>query len=83
MVVSTEAEAALETARNARPVAVAVDLDLPDMGGWVVLDRLKHDAATRALPVYTLSREDHRERSLTLGALGHLKAAAGAAAMAS
>ncbi|MFL5345250.1 MAG: response regulator, partial [Hyalangium sp.] len=76
MVVSTEAEAALETARNARPVAVAVDLDLPDMAGWVVLDRLKHDAATRALPVYTLSEGDFRERSLNLGALGHLRAAA-------
>ncbi|MDY7225860.1 HAMP domain-containing protein [Hyalangium rubrum] len=76
MIVSTEAEAALEAARNARPVAVAVDLDLPDMAGWVVLDRLKHDAATRALPVYTLSEGDYRERSLTLGALGHLMAAA-------
>jgi CheY-like chemotaxis protein len=76
MLVSTEAEAALEAARNTRPVAVAVDLDLPDMGGWVVLDRLKHDAATRALPVYTVSGSDHRERSLTLGALGHLVAAA-------
>nr|WP_224363697.1 HAMP domain-containing protein [Hyalangium versicolor] len=76
MLVSTEAEAALEAARNTRPVAVAVDLDLPDMAGWVVLDRLKHDAATRALPVYTLSESDHRERSLTLGALGHLRAAA-------
>ncbi|HEX8703844.1 MAG TPA: response regulator, partial [Myxococcaceae bacterium] len=76
VLVSTEVEEALETARNARPVAVAVDLDLPDMAGWVALDRLKHDASTRALPVYTLSESDHRERSLTLGALGHLVAAA-------
>jgi len=76
MLVSTEAEEALEMARSSRPVAVAVDLDLPDMAGWVVLDRLKHDAATRALPVYTVSESDHRERSLNLGALGHLRAAA-------
>ncbi|MDC0710934.1 HAMP domain-containing protein [Stigmatella sp. ncwal1] len=80
MLVSTEAESALEMARNARPVAVAVDLDLPDMAGWVVLDRLKHDAATRALPVYTVSGEDYRDRSLTLGALGHLRASADPAA---
>jgi HAMP domain-containing protein/signal transduction histidine kinase/CheY-like chemotaxis protein len=76
LLVSTDVEEALETARNSRPVAVAVDLDLPDMAGWVALDRLKHDASTRALPVYTLSESDHRERSLTLGALGHLVAAA-------
>ncbi|MBN1203751.1 MAG: response regulator [Myxococcaceae bacterium] len=76
VLVSTEVESALETARDARPAAVAVDLDLPDMAGWVMLDRLKHDAATSALPVYTVSERDHRERSLTLGALGHLQAAA-------
>jgi signal transduction histidine kinase/CheY-like chemotaxis protein/HAMP domain-containing protein len=76
VLVSTDVEEALETARNARPVAVAVDLDLPDMAGWVVLDRLKHDASTRALPVYTLSQSDHRERALNQGALGHLIAAA-------
>ncbi|SEM48148.1 GAF sensor hybrid histidine kinase [Stigmatella aurantiaca] len=76
LLVSSESESALEMARNARPVAIAVDLDLPDMAGWVVLDRLKHDASTRALPVYTVSGTDHRERSLNLGALGHLLASA-------
>jgi HAMP domain-containing protein/signal transduction histidine kinase/DNA-binding response OmpR family regulator len=76
LLVSTEVEGALDAVRNARPVAVAVDLDLPEMAGWVVLDRLKHDAATRALPVYTVSEADHRERSLNLGAIGHLQAAA-------
>ncbi|WP_240360025.1 HAMP domain-containing protein [Pyxidicoccus caerfyrddinensis] len=76
VLVSTEVEGALDAVRNARPVAVAVDLDLPEMAGWVVLDRLKHDAATRALPVYTVSDDDHRERALNLGAIGHLQAAA-------
>ncbi|MFP2932831.1 response regulator, partial [Pyxidicoccus sp. 3LG] len=76
LLVSTEVEGALDAVRNARPAAVAVDLDLPEMAGWVVLDRLKHDASTRALPVYTVSVEDHRERSLNLGAIGHLQAAA-------
>jgi CheY-like chemotaxis protein len=76
VLVSTEVEGALDAVRNARPVAVAVDLDLPEMAGWVVLDRLKHDAATRALPVYTVSDQDHRERALNLGAIGHLQAAA-------
>ena len=80
VLVSTEVEGALEAIRDTRPAAVAVDLDLPEMAGWVVLDRLKHDAATRALPVYTVSVEDHRERSLNLGALGHLRAAADPAA---
>ncbi|NVJ20944.1 HAMP domain-containing protein [Myxococcus sp. AM011] len=83
VIVSTEVEGALDAVRNARPVAVAVDLDLPEMAGWVVLDRLKHDAGTRALPVYTVSDADHRERSLNLGAIGHLRAAADPEAAAS
>ncbi|WP_426733593.1 HAMP domain-containing protein [Myxococcus faecalis] len=80
VLVSTEVEGALDVVRDSRPVAVAVDLDLPEMAGWVVLDRLKHDASTRALPVYTVSDDDHRERSLNLGAIGHLRAAADPAA---
>jgi CheY-like chemotaxis protein/two-component sensor histidine kinase len=76
VLVESEADAALDAVANARPTAVAVDLDLPEMAGWLVLDRLKHDPFTRALPVYTVSEGDHRERSLTLGALGHLLAAA-------
>ena len=42
--------------------------------GWTVLDRLKHDPATRHMPVHIVSENDHRERALKLGALAHLVA---------
>ena len=38
--------------------------------GWRVLERLKNDLYTRHIPIYIVSTEEARERSLDLGALG-------------
>ncbi len=42
---------AINMAREFRPAAVSLDVRLPDMSGWTVLDYLKHDPATRHIPV--------------------------------
>ncbi len=52
---------------------VLLDLRLPDMDGWVVLDRLKHDPATRHIPVHIISGEEQRQRALNFGAVTHLQ----------
>lgn len=46
---------ALQLARGERPDAVTLDLALPDSDGRDLLRRLKHDAATNAIPVIILS----------------------------
>src|SRR5688500_9334186 len=46
---------ALALARQRRPDAVTLDLALTDSDGREILRRLKHDAATQAIPVIILS----------------------------
>ena len=69
-VVATSGQQALELARTLKPDAITLDLRLPDLDGWVLLDRLKHDAATRHIPVHVVSGLDVERRSLQSGALG-------------
>ncbi|MBU6373330.1 MAG: response regulator [Alphaproteobacteria bacterium] len=52
--------------------AVVLDINLPDMSGWVLLELLKADPATREAPVIVMSVDDDRARSLGLGALAHV-----------
>jgi len=72
-VVTSYGEMALELAHELRPAAVTLDLLLPDMDGWVVLDRLKHDPGTRHIPVHVISVDDSWQRGMKLGAFAFLK----------
>jgi CheY-like chemotaxis protein len=63
---------ALSLARQYRPTAVTLDIFLPDMLGWTVLSHLKHDPATRHIPVQILSVEEERQHGLSWGAFSYL-----------
>jgi CheY-like chemotaxis protein/HAMP domain-containing protein len=63
----------LELARTVKPDAITLDLRLPDMDGWVVLDRLKHDVSTRHIPVHLISAMDESHRGLDCGAIAYLQ----------
>jgi HAMP domain-containing protein/signal transduction histidine kinase/DNA-binding response OmpR family regulator len=67
-VVATRGETGLQLARRFRPDAITLDIALPDMEGWTVLDRLKHDRTTRHIPVHIISADDESSRGLRLGA---------------
>jgi CheY-like chemotaxis protein len=60
---------AINMAREFRPAAVSLDVRLPDMSGWTVLDYLKHDSATRHIPVHVISGQDNNRRGYLLGAI--------------
>jgi DNA-binding response OmpR family regulator len=49
---------ALALAREFRPTAVSLDVFLPDMLGWTVLNHLKQDPATRHIPVQMLTLDE-------------------------
>ena len=66
---------ALEKARTIRPDIVFLDLRLPKLDGLAVLERLRADTSTAAIPVVILSNWNERElveRGVSLGALDHL-----------
>jgi HAMP domain-containing protein/CheY-like chemotaxis protein/signal transduction histidine kinase len=63
---------AIALARELKPSAITLDISLPDVDGWRVLERLKEDAATRHIPIYFISVADEPERALQQGALGFL-----------
>jgi len=60
--------AALALAREFHPTAVSLDVFLPDMLGWTVLNHLKQDAATRHIPVQMLTLDEDRYHGLARGA---------------
>ncbi len=72
-VVALTANEGLILARTLKPDGITLDLKLPDMDGWVVLDQLKADPSTRHIPVHIISVEPERQRSLELGAVGYLE----------
>jgi HAMP domain-containing protein/signal transduction histidine kinase/DNA-binding response OmpR family regulator len=61
--------AALAMVNEYKPHALTLDIHLPDIDGWRVLDRLKNDGAARHIPVCVISTEEARERALMSGAL--------------
>jgi len=59
---------AVNLAKEYHPSAVSLDVFLPDMSGWAVLNHLKQDSTTRHIPVQMLTLDDDRHRGLASGA---------------
>ena len=59
---------ALSLAREYRPTAISLDVMLPDMLGWTVLNHLKQDPTTRHIPVQMLTLDEDRHHGLSRGA---------------
>ncbi|HVZ44991.1 MAG TPA: response regulator, partial [Ramlibacter sp.] len=71
--VTTLGAAALNLVNQYKPAAITLDMYLPDMAGWRVLDRIKHDATVRHIPVCVISTDDSKERAFKSGAVGFLE----------
>jgi CheY-like chemotaxis protein len=71
-IVANRGQQALSLAREYLPTAVTLDVFLPDMLGWTVLNNLKLDATTRHIPVQMLSVEEEQQHGLSHGAFSYL-----------
>jgi CheY-like chemotaxis protein/signal transduction histidine kinase/HAMP domain-containing protein len=59
---------ALSLAREFSPTAITLDVFLPDMLGWAVLNHLKQDPRTRHIPVQMLTMDEDWHHGLSRGA---------------
>jgi HAMP domain-containing protein/CheY-like chemotaxis protein/signal transduction histidine kinase len=71
-IVTYQGDSALSLARDYLPSAILLDIDLPDIDGFTVLDRLKRDPSTRHIPVHVMSSMRERERALRQGAISYM-----------
>ena len=73
---ASDGQAALAAARTSRPDLILLDLMMPRLDGFQVLEQLRADPATREIPVLVVSaRRDDADKvhGLTLGAVDYLE----------
>jgi len=68
----TEPSRAVEVAKQVKPFAITLDIMMPGLDGWSVLDALKLDPETRNIPVIICSIVEDIERGFNLGASDYL-----------
>jgi CheY-like chemotaxis protein len=62
----------LKKARELKPVAITLDILMPDIDGWTVLAALKGDPELADIPVVIVTIVDEQRRGIALGAAGYL-----------
>ncbi|MBN3962386.1 response regulator [Nostoc sp. NMS8] len=72
-IVALHSKQGLALAEQFKPNAIMLDIHMPEMDGWTVLDRLKHKPDTRHIPVHILSVDERQQRGLHLGAITYLQ----------
>ena len=73
VLVATQGAEALALAREFHPMAVSLDVFLPDMLGWTVLNHLKQDPSMRHIPVQILTLDEDRQHGLSRGAFAFVR----------
>jgi len=72
-IIALDGETGISLVHEYKPDAITLDIDMPGVDGWQVLDRLKHHADTRHIPVHIISGVDRRQQGLMAGAIAYLE----------
>ncbi|MBN1607360.1 MAG: response regulator [Polyangiaceae bacterium] len=70
--VAPSGEEGLKLAESHLPKGIILDIKLPGMDGWTVLEMLKENPKTRHIPVHIMSVEEPTLDALRKGAIGFL-----------
>jgi len=63
---------AKERAKQVKPFAITLDIIMPGIDGWQVLNELKSDEETKGIPVIICSNIDDGEKGFKLGAADYI-----------
>jgi GAF domain-containing protein/CheY-like chemotaxis protein len=62
----------LRLAKELTPIAITLDVSMPDLDGWAVLAALRQDSELAEIPVIMVTILDEQRRAAALGAAGYL-----------
>ncbi|UJF30143.1 response regulator [Kaistella sp. 97-N-M2] len=69
VIVAVRGDAGIEMAQLYKPVAILLDIQLPIMDGWQVMEALKSNPETKPIPVHIMSSMKFKQESLLRGAV--------------
>ncbi|MCK5720819.1 MAG: response regulator, partial [Thiomargarita sp.] len=62
----------VQLAKQYKPSAIILDIGLPKLNGWSVMEQLKDNSETRHIPVHFMSATDQSIDAKKMGAIGYL-----------
>ncbi len=71
-IIAEDGRTGLELAKQYKPHAIILDVGLPNVDGFTVMERLKEDAKTRHIPVHFVSGSEQGKDARRMGAIGYL-----------
>ncbi|AZK46166.1 response regulator [Paenibacillus lentus] len=72
-IVAVQGDEGLRLVHEYLPDAIILDIQLPVMDGWSILNELKSNAKTRHIPVHVISVVDDVKQGLMMGAIAYLR----------
>ena len=72
-VVANRGDTGLALANELQPAAITLDIQLPVVDGWSILDRLKRNPRTRHIPVHVISIVEKSKKGAAMGAFAYLE----------
>jgi signal transduction histidine kinase/DNA-binding response OmpR family regulator/HAMP domain-containing protein len=72
VITATGGSEGLKCAKERHPIAITLDVIMPDIDGWTVLAALRGDPQLADIPVVMATIADEQRRGMALGAVGYL-----------
>jgi CheY-like chemotaxis protein len=72
-VFASRGDTGLSLANELQPSAITLDIQVPVIDGWSILDRLKRNPRTRHIPVHVISVVEKSKKGAAMGAFAYLE----------